>query len=72
MKARIARGTLGGHREHGQVPDEDWDEAAAHFAQDQLAALVLAIGVIDLWNRIAVTTRMVAGSWRQSAAAPAG
>ena len=51
--------------EHGSVPDDVWDEAAAHFAEDQLAALVLAIGVINLWNRIAVTTRMVAGSGRQ-------
>ena len=39
--------------EHGQVPDE----AAARFDQDQLAALVLAIGVINLRNRIAITTR---------------
>ena len=54
--------------EHGQVPDEVWGEAAAHFDEDQLAALVLAIGVINLWNRIAITTRMVAGSWRKPAA----
>ena len=54
--------------EHGQVPDEVWDEAAAHFDEDQLAALVLAIGLINMWNRIAVTTRLVAGSWRQPAA----
>jgi hypothetical protein len=52
--------------------DEIWDEAAACFSADQLAALVLAIGAINLWNRIAVTTRMVAGSRRQPAAGPAG
>jgi AhpD family alkylhydroperoxidase len=56
--------------EHSQVPDEVWDEAAAHFDEDKLAALVLAIGVINLWNRIAITARMVAGSWRQPAAVP--
>jgi len=56
--------------EHGQVPDEIWDEAAAHFDEHQLAALVVAIGLINLWNRIAVTTQMVAGSWRQPAATP--
>ncbi len=43
--------------EHGQVPDEIWDEAAAHFDEHQLAALVVAIGLINLWNRIAVTTQ---------------
>ncbi|PZS38625.1 MAG: alkylhydroperoxidase [Pseudonocardiales bacterium] len=47
--------------EHGQVSDEVWGEAATHFDEDQLAALVLAIGLINLWNRIGVTTRMVAG-----------
>lgn len=56
--------------EHGLVPDEIWDEAAAHFSEEQLAALVLAIAVINLWNRIAVTTRLVAGSSRQSTVAP--
>jgi AhpD family alkylhydroperoxidase len=55
--------------EHGQVPDEIWNEAAAHFSEEQLAALVLAIALINLWNRIAVTTRLVAGSSRQSAVA---
>jgi AhpD family alkylhydroperoxidase len=54
----------------GQVPDEIWGEAAARFDEDQLAALVLAIGVINLWNRIAVTTQMVAGSWRQPGTGP--
>lgn len=56
--------------EHGQVADEVWEEAAAHFDEEQLAVLVLAIGVINLWNRIGVTTRMVAGSSRQPAAVP--
>lgn len=56
--------------EHGQVADEIWDGAAAHFSEEQLAALVLAIAIINLWNRIAVTTRLVAGSSRPSAAAP--
>jgi alkylhydroperoxidase family enzyme len=57
-------------RIHGQVPDDIWGEAAARFDEDQLAALVLAIGVINLWNRIAVTTQMVAGSWRQPGTVP--
>jgi AhpD family alkylhydroperoxidase len=53
--------------EHGQVPDDIWNEAAAHYDEDQLAALVLAIGLINLWNRIGVTTQMVAGSRREPA-----
>ena len=43
------------------VPDEIWDEAARHYDEPQLAALVLAIGTINLWNRVNVITRQVAG-----------
>ncbi|WP_101788447.1 carboxymuconolactone decarboxylase family protein [Nonomuraea indica] len=39
------------------VPDEVWAEAAAHYDEEQLAALVVAIAMINLWNRIAVPTR---------------
>ncbi|MET9292120.1 carboxymuconolactone decarboxylase family protein [Streptomyces sp. NPDC003077] len=44
------------------VPDEIWNEAAAHYDERQLAALVLWIGVTNLFNRINVTTRQVAGA----------
>jgi AhpD family alkylhydroperoxidase len=42
--------------EHG-VPDDVWDEAAALWNEKELADLVLTIGTINLWNRIAVPTR---------------
>ena len=45
------------------VPDEIWDEAAAHFDERGLAALVLMIGVTNLFNRLNATTRQVAGAW---------
>jgi AhpD family alkylhydroperoxidase len=51
------------------VPDEIWDEAARHYNEKQLAALVLAIATITVWNRLNVTTRQVAGEWMKSAAA---
>lgn len=51
------------------VPDEIWDEAARHYDEKQLAALVLAIATINVWNRLNVTTRQVAGEWMKSAAA---
>jgi alkylhydroperoxidase family enzyme len=51
------------------VPDEIWDEAARHFDEQKLAALVLAIAVINVWNRLNVTTRQVAGEWVNSAEA---
>jgi AhpD family alkylhydroperoxidase len=43
------------------VPDEIWDEAARHYDEQALAALVLNIASINLWNRLNVTTRQVAG-----------
>jgi AhpD family alkylhydroperoxidase len=44
------------------VTDEIWDEAARHYDEAELAALVLAIASINVWNRLNVTTRQVAGA----------
>ncbi|HEX8430425.1 MAG TPA: carboxymuconolactone decarboxylase family protein [Longimicrobium sp.] len=43
------------------VPDAVWNEAARHFDETLLAAAVLEIGMINLWNRVNVVTRQVAG-----------
>ena len=51
------------------VPDETWNEAARHFDEKQLAALVLAIALINVWNRLNVVTKQVAGEWMKSAEA---
>ncbi|GII01611.1 carboxymuconolactone decarboxylase family protein [Planobispora takensis] len=48
------------------VPDAVWDEAARHYDEETLAALVVAIATINAWNRIGVTTRLVAGSHRHA------
>jgi AhpD family alkylhydroperoxidase len=45
------------------VPDELWDEAARHYDEPALAALVISIALINVWNRLNVTTRQVAGEW---------
>jgi AhpD family alkylhydroperoxidase len=45
------------------VPDEVWDEAARHYDDEALAALVIAIANINVWNRLNVATRQVAGEW---------
>jgi AhpD family alkylhydroperoxidase len=45
------------------VPDEVWDDAARHYDEPQLGALVLAIAGINAWNRINATTRQVTGEW---------
>ncbi len=45
------------------VPDEIWNEAARHYDERGLAALVIAIANINVWNRLNVATRQVAGAW---------
>ncbi len=44
------------------VPDEIWQEAARHYDEPALAALVIQIALINVWNRLNVATRQVAGS----------
>ncbi len=43
------------------VSDEIWEEAAGHFDERALAALVLSITTTNVFNRLNVTTRQVAG-----------
>jgi hypothetical protein len=49
------------------VPDEIWDEAARHYNESALAALILWIAMTNVSNRLNVTTRQVAGEWAKSA-----
>jgi AhpD family alkylhydroperoxidase len=51
------------------VPDELWNEATRHFSERELAALTVSIGLTNLWNRLNITTRQVAGEWIKSTAA---
>jgi AhpD family alkylhydroperoxidase len=46
------------------VSDEIWEEAAKHYDECALAALVIAIANINVWNRLNAATRQVAGNWR--------
>jgi AhpD family alkylhydroperoxidase len=45
------------------VPDEIWKEAARHYDEPALAALLIGIATINVWNRLNVATRQVAGQW---------
>ncbi|MEU5547609.1 carboxymuconolactone decarboxylase family protein [Streptomyces sioyaensis] len=44
------------------VPDAVWDEAADHFDERQLAAIILTVGVTNLFNRLNATTKQPAGA----------
>ena len=43
------------------VPDEVWEEAARHYTEPQLAALVISIATINAWNRFQAVTGQISG-----------
>ena len=45
------------------VSGEVWDEAARHYAEPQLAALVVAIAAINAFNRVNAATRQITGDY---------
>ncbi len=50
--------------DHGDpVPDVVFDEAAKHYDDAALAALVVYIAAINTWNRLNVITGQEAGDW---------
>jgi len=48
------------------VPDEVWNEAKRHYNDPQLAAILLHVAVTNVWNRLNVATRQIAGEWANS------
>ncbi|MGW3415671.1 carboxymuconolactone decarboxylase family protein [Streptomyces sp. NPDC000888] len=54
---RIADGSAG-------VSDEAWANAAKHYDEDQLAALISLIAVINAYNRINVINQQPAGGYK--------
>jgi AhpD family alkylhydroperoxidase len=45
------------------VPDAVFDEAAKHYDEPALAALIVCIAAINTWNRLNVITGQQAGEW---------
>ncbi|TPM34857.1 carboxymuconolactone decarboxylase family protein [Mesorhizobium sp. B2-3-5] len=45
------------------VPDDVWDEAARHYDENALAALVIQIALINAFNRLNAATRQMVGAW---------
>ncbi|MFD9971197.1 carboxymuconolactone decarboxylase family protein [Streptomyces sp. NPDC059017] len=48
----------------GGVTDEAWADAAEHYDEDQLVALMSLIAVINAYNRINVINRQPAGGYQ--------
>lgn len=46
------------------VPDDVYDEVRPQFTEDELLALTFEVVVINAWNRLAISSRAVAGTYR--------
>ncbi|MFD1045480.1 hypothetical protein ACFQ1S_07720 [Kibdelosporangium lantanae] len=45
------------------MTDEAWDQAAKHYDDEELMALVTQIGLINAFNRMNVMTRQPGGEY---------
>jgi AhpD family alkylhydroperoxidase len=45
------------------VSDDLWAEVTRHYDEEALAALLLSISTINVWNRLNAATRQVAGAY---------
>jgi AhpD family alkylhydroperoxidase len=45
------------------VPEDVWQQAARHYEEPQLAAIVILIAAINAWNRVNAITAQVSGQW---------
>ncbi len=50
--------------QQGHVPDAVFNEARAHFAEDELTKLSLAVVLINSWNRLAIAFRPTVGKYQ--------
>lgn len=54
------------------VPDEVYDQVRAHFNEQELIDLTLAVIAINSWNRLVISVRTVPGSYQPSQAVASG
>ena len=48
----------------GHVPDEVFETVRQQFSEKEVTDLTLAVAAINVWNRIAISSRMPAGGYR--------
>jgi AhpD family alkylhydroperoxidase len=52
----------------GHVPDSVYESVRSQFDEKELADLTVAVATINAWNRIAISSRSPAGSYRAASA----
>jgi len=53
------------------VPDEVFEEVKKQFSEKEIVDLTLALGMINLWNRMAISLRAIPGRYRPAKASSA-
>src|SRR5690606_21285768 len=48
------------------VPDELYERVRAHFSEEEMVKLTMAVVTINAWNRIAISFRAVPGTYEVS------
>jgi AhpD family alkylhydroperoxidase len=51
----------------GHVPDEVFEKVKKQFSDKEIVALTIAVAQINAWNRLAISTRAVAGTYQPGA-----
>jgi AhpD family alkylhydroperoxidase len=51
------------------VPDDVFEEVRRQFSEKEIADLTLVVGMINLWNRLAIALRAVPGHYKATATA---
>lgn len=51
------------------VPDEAFENLQKHFSEKEIVDLTVAVGTINLWNRLAISMRAVPGTYQVRQAA---
>jgi AhpD family alkylhydroperoxidase len=46
------------------VPDEVYENVRKHFSEKEIVDLILIVGMINLWNRLAISVRAVPGEYK--------
>ena len=49
---------------NGHVPDQFYEDVREHFSEKELADLTLAVATINAWNRLAIASRSVPGTYQ--------
>jgi AhpD family alkylhydroperoxidase len=51
------------------VPDEAFEQLKKHFSEKEIVDLSILIGLINMWNRLAISMRVVPGTYKAKHAA---